>query len=73
MDYLRRIANAEFPLVVTDMGEINCAAVLHAAGYVCADFDPLIPSAPAVIHSITALGFSALKVKRELPPPLGWA
>lgn len=40
MDYLRRIANAEFPLVVTDMGEINCAAVLHAAGYVCADFDP---------------------------------
>lgn len=72
MDYLRRIANAEFPLVVTDMGEINCAAVLHAAGYV-RRLRPLIPSAPAVIHSITALGFSALKVKRELPPPLGWA
>jgi len=67
MDYLRRIEDAAFPLTVRDEADINCSAVLLAAGYIVAEIPPYGTDLPAVIWSITALGRTELRKAAGVP------
>lgn len=72
LDYLRKIQHAEFPLRVDDHKEIDCVAVLLAAGLVAASISKPV-SRPAlddlaeyaIVDGITVLGRVALSRKRE--------
>ncbi|MET3390626.1 hypothetical protein ABIC33_001249 [Variovorax sp. 1140] len=68
MDFLRRIEEASFPLVVREQGDIDCAAVLVAANLIEANLpepgDRL--NRPAVILRITPQGRTALaRLRRQ--------
>ncbi len=58
MDFLRRIEDASFPLVIADEKDVRNAIVLEAAGMIKAQLpSPERPDArPAVIFAITPLG-----------------
>ena len=73
LDYLRKIARAEFPLIVADQREINCVAILKAAGLIEASIP--MPSkdqpagseqGPAIVTRITPQGWEELAKPR--PP-----
>jgi hypothetical protein len=64
MDYLRAIAEAAFPLEVSDQHGMQCVHVLRAADLVEADiFDDDTPGAcrRAVVHRITYQGWAVLE------------
>jgi hypothetical protein len=72
LDYLRKIQHTEFPLRVEDAKEIDCVAVLLAAGMVAASISkPSSRSQPdatpefAIVERITPLGRVELARKRE--------
>lgn len=70
MDFLRRIENVSFPLVITDEKDIRNAIVLEAAELIKAqlpDPDKLPGSRPAVIFGITPEGRNVLS--SGAPPP----
>ncbi|MGO4391738.1 hypothetical protein AB4Z46_10330 [Variovorax sp. M-6] len=75
MDYLRTIENAEFPLVVTDIKDIGCVAILKTAGLVEAmvplpyrDKDGTSVQEPAIISEITQKGREELAQLGDRPP-----
>jgi hypothetical protein len=72
LDYLRKIQHAELPLRVEDPKEIDCVAVLLAAGMVAAFISkpssrtqPDPPIELAIVEGITALGRAELARRRE--------
>jgi hypothetical protein len=72
MDFLRKIEKADFPLTVEEFADVNCVAVLRAAGLVeaemveAAEGDP--DTACAVVLRITPKGHAALA--GHVPPDL---
>jgi hypothetical protein len=70
MDFLRRIEDASFPLVIHEEADIQCAAVLVAANLVEANLpepgDPV--GHAAVILRITPMGRAELSRMREKRP-----
>lgn len=67
MNFLRRIENASFPLLIQDETDVQCAAVLAAAQLVEANLPE--PGAPtdkgAVILRITPMGRAELRRLRD--------
>jgi len=67
MDFLRRIEDASFPLLISDEADIQCAAVLAAAQLVEANLPE--PGEPAnkgaVILRITPMGRAELRRLRD--------
>lgn len=71
LDYLRKIEHAGLPLLVDDMSEINCIAVLVAAGMLEAVLPPPGPTQdaardgqlPAVVKLITPRGRAELLLR----------
>jgi hypothetical protein len=64
MDFLRKIEQAEFPLMVEDFKDVNNALVLKAAGLIEAELVEAIDGDPdtccALIKRITPEGRAAL-------------
>jgi len=67
MDFLRRIERSEFPLAVEDFKDVNCAAVLKAAGLIEAELVEAVhgdlDTCCALIKCITPEGRAALAGK----------
>jgi len=63
MDFLRRIKDAEFPLVLHELADIRNAIVLEAAGLIEAQLPPPgepLTGSPAVIFRIKPEGRAAI-------------
>jgi predicted ArsR family transcriptional regulator len=60
MDFLRRIEDVKFPLVLHDVADIRNAIVLEAAGLIEAQLPPPGEGAPAVIFRIKPEGRAAI-------------
>ena len=70
MNFLRRIEDASFPLAIHEEADIQCAAVLVAAGLVEANLpDPANAGGRGgVILRITPRGRAELNRTRDAPP-----
>lgn len=70
MNFLRRIEHASLPLAVREEGDIQCAAVLVAAGLIEANLPDAGDGAdrPGVILRITPRGRTELDRLGDAPP-----
>lgn len=64
IEFLRKVADAELPMTVTEEGEIDKLRLLIAAGMVTGAIPEPGTPGPAQIHTVTGLGPATLKVRR---------